>query len=150
MASERVGGGPAALTDQRNRRIAEAVAAMGGTTVSKLGLRFDRVAVRVLDRFQHSMDAQPRTDVSVLLTLTAPICAPGKTTGAVLQEIRALLRAGGPGERRSIGVHGNRAELRLVGHEPKLGQALLGFVHNPNVDAATILDLAEQWLQSGG
>ena len=77
-----------------HRQIAEAVAAMGGVTVTALGLRFDCVAVRVLDRLERGADAGPHPGASVALTLTAPIRAPGKTAGALQQEINALLRTG--------------------------------------------------------
>ena len=132
------------------RQIAEAVAAMGGVTVTALGLRFDRVAVRVLDRLQRDADAGPHPGASVALTLTAPVRAPGKTAGALQQEINALRLAGRPGDGRRVELHGNWTELRLVTRMSARRPSLLGFVHNPDVDAATILALAERWLCSGG
>ena len=138
------------MADMTHRQIAEAVAAIGGVTVAELGLRFDRVAVRVLDRLQRGADAGPHADVSVALTLTAPVRAPGKTAEALQQESGALLRTGCPGDERSLDVHGNRAELRLLSHPPGREPKVLGFVHNPGSDAATILALAERWLRSGG
>ena len=104
----------------------------------------------VLDHLQRSVDTQACEGVSVALTLTAPVRAPGKTAAALQQEIVTLLRTGRPGDRRSSDVHGSRAELRLVGHPPEREPRVLGFVHNPGVDAASILALAERWLRSGG
>ena len=133
-----------------DRRVADAVAAMGGVTAAKLGLRFDRVVVRVLDHLQRSIETQAREGVSVALTLTAPLRAPGKTAAALQQEVITLLRTGRPGDGRSLDVHGNYAELRLVRHPPGREARVLGFVHNAGGDAATILALAERWLRSGG
>ena len=80
------------MADMTHKQVAEAVAAIGGVTVVAMGLRFDRVAVRVLDRLQRNADAEPRTAVSVALTLTAPVRSPCKTAAALQQEIGALLR----------------------------------------------------------
>ena len=85
----------------------------------------------------------------MLLALTAPVRAPGKTVSLLEREIGAMLRTGGAGEQQTIELYGNRAVLRLVRHAPLRGGGLLGFVHNPDVEAATILDLAERWLQAG-
>ena len=73
---------------------------MGGVTVTALGLRFDRVAVRVPDRLQRGADAGPHPGASVALTLTAPVRAPGKTAGALQQAMNVLLRTGRPGDGR--------------------------------------------------
>ena len=133
------------LTD---RQIAEAIAAEGRTTASRLGLRFDRVVVRVLERLSHALDAEPRADVTVLLALTAPIRAAEKMVAGLQREIGALLQAGHPGQGRRLELYGNRAELRLVERSPAEARSLLGFVHSSDVEAATILDLAERWLRS--
>ena len=138
------------MADVTHKQIAEAVAAMGGLTVMALGLRFDRVAVRVLDRLQRNADSEMRTAVSVALTLTAPVRSPGKTATALQQEIGALLQTSAPGDGRRVELYGNRAELRLVTRVSARLPSLLGFIHNPDVDAATILALAERWLRSGG
>ncbi len=68
---------------------------------------------------------------------------------ALEREVAALLQNGCAGAERSVVLHGNRAELRLVERAPTRGQGLLGFVHNPDVDAVVILNLAERWLRAG-
>ena len=136
------------MMDMTHRQIAEAVAAVGGTTVSRLGLRLDRVVVRVLDRLRRGVDGKPRADWGVVLTLTAPLHAPNKLVKVMEQEIAALLQDGCIGAERSVVLHGGRARLRLVEHAAAPGCGLLGFVHNPDVDPAMIMDLAERWLQT--
>ena len=138
------------MADMTQRQIAEAVAAMGGVTVTALGLRFDRVAVQVPDRLQRGADARPHPGASVALTLTAPDRAPGKTAGALQQAMNVLLRTGRPGDGRRVELHGNWTELRLVTRMSARRPSLLGFVHNPDLDGATILALAERWLCCGG
>ena len=135
-------------TNSPDRKIAEAVASAGGSTVSKLGLRFDRVALRVLDRLRTSVDASPPEGLAVVLALTAPIRVPGRTAAALEGEVAALLQMGAAGSERSAILNGNRAELRLVEQTFGRGYKLLGFVHNSDVPAARVLDLAELWLRS--
>ena len=107
------------MTGSVDREIAEAVAAAGDTTTSRLGLRFDRVVVR----------------------------APKTTAVALEREVAALLQNGCPEAERSVVLYSNRAALRLIERSPRRGKVLLGFVHNPDVDAAVILHLAERWLR---
>ena len=137
------------MTASRDRKIADAVAAAGATTASELGLRFDRIVVSVLDHLKLFVGANAPEGLTVLLTLTAPIRTPKKMAVALEREIAALFQNGCSEAERSIVLHGNRAELRLVQRAPTRGQGLLGFVHNPDVDAVVILNLAEQWLRSG-
>lgn len=136
-------------TNGTDRKIAEAIAVAGGSTVFKLGLRFDRVVVQVLDRLRRFVDAAQPEGVTVVLTLTAPIRAPAKTAVALEQEMAALLQTRDLGSERSAILFGNRAELRLVERASRQGPRLLGFVHNPDVDAARVLELVERWLRCG-
>ena len=135
------------MTGSVDKEIAEAVAASGDTTTSRLGLRFDRVVVRVLHRLALFVDCNAPKGLAVLLTLTAPVRVPKKTAVALEREVAALLQNRFSEIERSVVLHGNRAELRLVERPPTGGRALLGFVHNPNVDAVVILNLAERWLR---
>ena len=135
------------MTGSVDREIAEAVAAAGDTTTSRLGLRFDRVVVRVLNHLRLFVGADAPEGLTVLLTLTAPVRAPKTTAVALEREVAALLQNGCPEAERSVVLYGNRAALRLIEHAPRRGQVLLGFVHNPDVDAAVILHLAERWLR---
>ena|SRR5579875_395653 len=135
--------------ERPDRELAEAVAKAGGTTVSNLGLRFDRVALRLLDRLRAAIAARPQEGSTVILALTAPISSPGKTVVALEREVAALLRTGVARAERSTAVNGNKAVLRLVEQTSARGQRLVGFVHNADVPSTRVLDLAEQWLRSG-
>ncbi len=102
------------MTGSVDREISEAVAAAGDTTASRLGLRFDRVVVRVLDHLKLFVRANAPEGLTVLLTLAAPIRAPKKIAATLEREIAALLQNGGTETERSVVLHGNCAELRLV------------------------------------
>jgi hypothetical protein len=133
-----------------DRRIAEAVAAAAGTTVSRLGLRFDRVVIEVLGELRRFAEGATPNGQTVLVTLTAPIRAPSKTTRALEQEIGTVLVARAVDRDRRTRLHGNAVRLRLVEHTVAEDHRLIGFVHNPDVSAAHLLRLAERWLQAGG
>jgi len=130
-----------------DRQLAEKIVDHAGLTTSRLGLRFDRVVVRILADVRRFADGATPAGVTVLLTLTAPIRRPAKTANALEQEIGALLTAGAAGEDRTARLWGNDVRLRLVRNGSK--HKLIGFVHNPESDAARLLDLGEQWLHAG-
>jgi hypothetical protein len=132
-----------------DRAIAEQIVNAGGETVSRLGLRFDRVVMRVLDDLRRFAEGKTPAGASVILTLTAPIRMPAKTISALELEIEALLRAGLGDRDRIAEVCSNAVRLRLVEHAPTRDHRLVGFVHNRDSDARHLVDLAEQWLRCG-
>ena len=119
--------------------MADAVLAGSGSSASQLGLRFDRVVVRVLGDLRAFADGSVPEGSAVVVTISAPLRLPAKTVDA----IKALLSPGGD---HSDLVHGNQVSLRWVrtaaGQRPKL----VGFVHNPSTNSGELLDLAERWL----
>jgi hypothetical protein len=130
------------------RRIAEDVASAAGTSVSKLGLRFDRVVVRVLGDLTRFCEAAAPAGTCVLVTITAPIRLPAKTVESLEREIDAQLAARPIRGDGALQIHGNSVRLRLVAPASPPSRKLLGFVHNPDIDATRLLDLAEAWLQA--
>jgi hypothetical protein len=124
--------------------IAEQVLAGSGLSPAKLGLRFDRVVLRVLGDLRTFAEGAAPDGVTVLVTMTAPIRLPARTVETLREKIGALLA--NPATSDAGAVHGNQVRVRLVrpsaGDHPKL----LGFVHNPGRDTDQLLDLAERWL----
>src|SRR5690349_18377388 len=130
-----------------DRGIAEEIARAGGTSVSKLGLRFDRVVVRILGDLTRFTERAAPANLCILITISAPIRLPARTERVLEQEIDALLAGRMVSTGQAANVHGNKVRLRLVDSPSKRPQKLIGFVHNPDIDAKTLLDLAEQWLR---
>jgi hypothetical protein len=130
------------------KAIAEEVLAESGLSASKLGLRFDRVVVRVLGDLRTFADAAVPDGATIVVTISAPIRLPAKTVDTLREKIAALLSAADRAGDRSDAVHGNQVSLRWVwpsaGQRPKL----VGFVHNPSTDSGELLDLAERWLRA--
>jgi hypothetical protein len=131
-----------------DRQLAEEIIKAGGFTVSKLGLRFDRVVVRMLADLRRFADGAAPAGMTVLLTLTAPIRNPARTADVLEEEIGALLRDGTVGEDRRVSAHRNDVQMRLVRNCSRHRHKLIGFVHNPDSDSTRLLDLAEQWLEA--
>ncbi|MGA0601376.1 hypothetical protein ACO2Q3_11800 [Caulobacter sp. KR2-114] len=130
------------------RDIAENVLRSAGLSVSQLGLRFDRVVLRVLGALRADAEAAAPRGHAVLLTMTAPIRQPADTALALRPAIAALAAAG-DGE-QALTVNGNAVRLRGVEGVGRAAPTLVGFVHNPQSDPARLLDLGERWLRGDG
>jgi hypothetical protein len=127
--------------------MAEAVLAESGLTAAKLGLRFDRVVVRVLGDLQAFADGAAPKGSAIVVTISAPIRVPAKTVDAVREKITGLLSSADLAGDRKGAVHGNQVKLRLVRQAADQRPKLVGFVHNPSTDSGELLDLAERWLR---
>jgi len=130
------------------REIADAILRANGSSASRLGLRFDRVVVRVLGDLRSFAETAAPDGVTILVTISAPIRLPAKTVSDLKREIGALLTAGAPRGDRSATVQGNDVRVRLVERSPSAAPKLIGFVHNPDSAPKPLLDLAEQWLRA--
>ena len=120
--------------------IAEKVLAGSGVTASKLGLRFDRVVVRVLGDLRAFAESAVPEGSAIVVTISAPIRLPAKMVDAAREKI-AELKGDWSGT-----LHGNQVSLRLERRSANKRPKLVGFVHNPSIDATELLDLAERWL----
>lgn len=129
-----------------DKRIGNAIANEGSSTVKKLGLRFDRVVVRLLGEIRQSIEQYVPKDMTVIMTITAPIKHPAKTADEVTKEIRDHLKSGAQGEDRALMIFDNNVQLRIANSFPKQTTKFVGLVHNPDVEATMLLDLAAQWL----
>lgn len=124
------------------KEMAEEVLAGSGLSAAKLGLRFDRVVVRVLGDLSAVAEAAVPNGSAVVVTITAPIKLPAKTVEAVGDKMAAADRAGN----QTGDIYGNQISLRWVREAADQRPKLVGFVHNPSTDAGELLDLAERWL----
>jgi hypothetical protein len=128
------------------KNMAQAVLAGSGLSAAKLGLRFDRVVVRVLRDLRAFADGAVPEGLAVAVTLSAPIRLPAKTVDVLREKIAALLSSPDLSADQSGGVHGNQVRLRLIRQPAPQRPKLVGFVHNPSTNAVELLDLAEHWL----
>jgi len=108
---------------------------------TRLGLRFDRVATRLIGRLRDALHESVPDDCTVMLTVTAPIRLPLKTAAALEERIRGCLARAPARAAIADTIHGNEVRIRLVGHAISGTSKLVGFVHNPDTDAGLLLDL---------
>lgn len=113
---------------------------------ARLRLRFDKVALRVIDGLKAALAETVQEGQAVIFTLTAPIRLPAKTVAA----IEDLVRGGLPGNEVRETIHGNQVQLRRLAGVPAGMPRVIGFVHNPESDPDLILALVEARLLRRG
>lgn len=111
-----------------------------GARIASAGirLRFDKVALRLIDGLKASAGQILAEDQSILFTVSAPIKNPAKTSAA----IQGLLRDLPDGEFCRM-IKGNEVRVRKVNAVLAGMPRVMGFVHNPEINSDLILDLAE-------
>jgi hypothetical protein len=130
------------------KRIAGEIASSRGLGIAKLGLRFDRVFVRLLGDLRTFAESALPGELIVLISITAPIRQPDKTAAVLKRKIELLLAASIFGRDQKMTVHQNEVRMRLVNSATKQAPKLIGFVHNPDTSSKLLLDLAGEWLLS--
>jgi hypothetical protein len=103
-------------------------------------LRLDRVALRLVDSLRVALDGR-----AVALTITAPIRHPAKTAAAIEGQIRLRLRRRALG-RSAHSIHENSVQIWVLKGGGALTSKLVGFVHNPEVDPAVLIELTSALL----
>ena len=104
-------------------------------------LRFDKVVTRVTERLQASLDRFTPSGTTVLVTITAPVRVPSKTTAALESACRRLLSRGSTKRDEEYTIHGNHVRIRLLRTRLRRANPIHGFVHNRDSDPAQILDI---------
>ncbi len=110
-------------------------------------LRFDKVATRLIDRLQANLSETAPHGMTVLLTVTAPIRLPSKTTASLEEKIQTLLARASPGRDKKATIHGNRVQIRLLKHESERAPKIIGFVHNSDSDPLPLLNMTSELLE---
>ena len=114
---------------------------------NKPGLRFDKVATRLIERLQATLGGTVPDGMTVLLTITAPIRLPSKTAASLEDEIHTLLGRGSPGHDEKDTIHGNRVRIRLLRDQSTRAPKMIGFVHNSDSDSLLLLNLTRELLE---
>lgn len=115
------------------REIVEMIAA------AKLRLRFDKVALRLVDVLKTALVQIVPEDQAIIFALAAPIRHPAKTASV----IERLVRDGLPDSEVCKTILGNQVRLRHIVGVPANMPRVMGFVHNEESDASYILKLVE-------
>ncbi|PIU05048.1 MAG: hypothetical protein COT28_19925 [Methylobacterium sp. CG08_land_8_20_14_0_20_71_15] len=105
---------------------------------SRLRLRFDKVALRVVGALRSRLAAIVPEGEAVLVAIAAPIRRPTETAASI-EALAPRASAGPVGET----VHGNDVRLRWIKGARANMPRVIAFVHNPGPDGERLLDLAE-------
>lgn len=114
----------------------------------KTRLRFDKVALRLVTRLQEALHEEVPAGETVIFTVTAPIRLASKTAAALESAVRELLARKSKKRELDDAICGNQIRVRIVGSGSSQAQAsnVVGFVHNPDPNAAALLLDATQLL----
>jgi hypothetical protein len=108
---------------------------------SNAGLRFDKVAIRLVERVRDAVRQSVPDGKMVVFTVTAPIRLPSKTAAALEEQIKDALTRRSARIEFEDRIHGNDVRVWVVTTKSRT-QKVLGYVHNPDVDPERLLDLA--------
>jgi hypothetical protein len=108
-------------------------------------LRFDRVATRLIDGLRAGLGTAAPEGMTLLVTVTAPIRLPAKTTAAIEDKIRRSLGRL-PGCIESGTMHGNGVQIHLLRGASPTPPRLVGFVHNPDADPLVLVAMTRELL----
>jgi hypothetical protein len=128
------------------RDIATAVLAASHRNAVELGLRFDRVVVRVLGDLRTFVKATAPSDITLVVTVSAPIRTPAKTLTALKEEIARM--GAGSIDHTHKDIQGNAVRVCVARHALAGAPGLIGFVHNPGSSSTLLVELARQWLRT--
>jgi hypothetical protein len=137
------------------KRIAVEVAtfkepAAGRADFARPRLRFDKVALRLVEHVQTALRGSVPSGITVIFTITAPIRLPAKTVGALEHTIRACLGHRPMTLERKDAVHGNEIRIRIVKCSPPHVSRVIGLVHNAETDSQMLLHTMQALLQHTG
>lgn len=116
-------------------------------SAAKPHLRFDKVAIRLVQDVRSALDRDLPDGTTALLSVTAPIRLPSKTAALLKDKIRTLLQRRSPGGDQSNLVHGNHTRIQIVKHPRNAAPNLIGFVHNPDTDPVLLFNMTRELLE---
>lgn len=120
--------------------------AAGRAKLTEPRLRFDRVALRLVDRLRTALSGSVPDGRTVLATITAPIRLPSRTAAAMEEKIRKLLATRAAPARLTDTINGNEIQAHLMKGGTSRTAKLIGFVHNPDSDPSILIDVARSLL----
>ena len=110
-------------------------------------LRFDKVALRLVQGVRGALEGAVPDGLCVVFALTAPIREPSKTLTALIETIRARLSLGAVLGEHVEALHGNEVRVRVVTSRLPQAVRVAGFVHNPDPPPSVLLDMAQPMLE---
>ncbi|SRR5258708_3730052 len=132
--------------EQIEKQVANEIAKANQVSVTKLGLRFDKVVVRLLGNIRMAIEQKIPKNMTVLMAITAPIKLPAKTEYELIEKLNDFLEAGVQHQDSVLAIFQNKVRLRIIKPSSRQTTKFVGLVHNPDIDAKLLLNLTAKWL----
>jgi hypothetical protein len=126
------------------KQVISKIAKAKSLSISELGLRFDRVVIRLVHELHLFASKTVPAGATVLVTVSAPIRLPAKTLDALKKRIESLLASESIRKDHKAMIQGSRVQMRIIKHSARRKQKLLAFVQNRDSNSALLLDLVEE------
>jgi hypothetical protein len=131
---------------QNEKLIANEIAKANGLNITKLGLRFDKVVIRLLKNIRIAIKNEVPKEKAVIITMTAPIKHPAKTENDIIGKIKDILVSGKQQRDTLLTIFQNEIQLRVIKSPSKQTINFIGLVHNRDIDSKYLLDITSKWL----
>jgi hypothetical protein len=129
---------------QIEKQIANEIAKANGLSLSKLGLRFDKVVVRILGNIRNAVEQEVPKESVIIITISAPIKLPAKTEHELIEKIRNIVSTGKKERDTSLAIFGNEVRIRLLKTSSKKSINFIGLVHNKDIDSKYLLKISSK------
>ena len=113
------------------------------------GLRYDKVALRLIAHVQTALREHVPQGKALLVTVSAPIRLPAKTASELEERLRLELSGGSKPDDIRTTINDNAIRVRMVDCDSNQTPNVFGFVHNPEVDTLVLLDAEQSILTAG-
>lgn len=124
----------------QEKTVAAQFTKFSGKSLRDLGLRFDRVVVRVQDDVRDFASSEFPDAVLALITMTAPIRLPGNTAEALKEKLSELLVKKPIGKAFKANLCGNKVCIEIVKVKKATKIRSLVFVHNTDSSLKDLLN----------
>lgn len=115
--------------------------------LSRIHLRFDRVALRFIDDVQSALREVVPEGRTLVFTITAPLRLASKTAAELEENVRAVLARRRTRFELDATINGNRVRVRLVNARANEAR-IVGFVHNPDCDPDILFAVTQSLLRA--
>jgi hypothetical protein len=129
---------------QIEKQIANEIAKANELSLSKLGLRFDKVVVRILGNIRNAIEQEVPKESVIIVTISAPIKLPAKTEHELIEKIRNIVSTGKKKRDTSLTIFENEVRIRLIKSSSKKSINFIGLVHNKDIDSKYLLDISSK------
>ena len=127
-----------------DREIAVTILGASHRNAAEFGLRFDRVVVRVLEELRTFAEETTPSDMTLVVTVSAPIRSPAKTLTILKEDIARVVA--GAVDQVYCNIQGNAVRVCAVRQALDPAPRLIGFVHTSRSSSALLVELAQHWL----